>query len=134
MNGFLQWKKLNRRLGQYKVKYINNPFDMVLKATKELYPKTRAWIQFNSSIKFKRFLWFRFGYCGYKNFSDKNDIQVSVIDISTNIPFEAMVETLAHELAHVVVGLNERHDEKWLEAFDKINKKYYEIVLSRGAI
>lgn len=35
-----------------------------------------------------------------------------------------MMETLAHELAHVIVGPNHDHDEKWEEVFDNIFNEY----------
>ena len=34
------------------------------------------------------------------------------------------VETLAHELAHVAVGVEHEHDAVWEEAFDKIFAEY----------
>ena len=42
--------------------------------------------------------------------------------------FEAdAVEVLAHELAHVAVGIEHDHDEVWQEAFDKIFEEYNRI-------
>lgn len=37
------------------------------------------------------------------------------------------VEVLAHELAHVAVGIEHDHDEVWQEAFDKIFEEYNRI-------
>lgn len=110
------------------MKFINNPFDIVIKAVDELYPNTRAWIQFNPNIKPRKFLWWRFGCCGCTTFPEKGDIQVPIIDISTNIPFEAMLEILAHELAHVVAGVDAKHNKGWEEVFHNINIKYYDIL------
>ena len=37
------------------------------------------------------------------------------------------VETFAHELAHVAVGVEHEHDSVWEEAFDKIFAEYNRI-------
>jgi predicted metal-dependent hydrolase len=108
------------------MKYINNPLDTVIEAVEKLYPNINANIQFNPNIKPHKFLWFNWGYCGYTTFPEDNS--TPLIDISTNIPFVGMVEVLAHELAHVIVGIKEQHNKNWEEVFDNIQKKYYELM------
>ena len=109
------------------ITYINNPFDTVIEAVKELYPETKAEIQFNPNIKFKKFLWFKFGHCGETIFPDDNSIPL--INISTNIPFMHMPEILGHELAHVIVGKENEHNEVWQKVFHEIQEKFTEIVM-----
>ncbi|MGB9660678.1 MAG: ClpX C4-type zinc finger protein [Moorellaceae bacterium] len=110
--------------GDIGVRFINNPFDIVIQAVKELYPDTQALIQFNPNLRGKEYR-----ECGRTIFPD--DGGIPLIDISTNIPFEAMVEILAHEIAHVVVGPDvepeEEHGKKWEEVFEAIHKKYMEL-------
>jgi hypothetical protein len=106
------------------MEFINNPFDMVIQAVKELYPDTKAYIQFNPYMKYHKFLCFHIGECGCTTF---NSGSIPVIDISTHIPFEAMIEILAHELSHVVAGEKHGHDETWNKIFDNIHKRYTEI-------
>ena len=106
------------------MKFINNPFDIVIQAVKELYPDTHALIQFNPDLRGKKY-----GECGCTTFPDNPNDPI-IVDISTNIPFNAMIEVLAHELAHVVVRLNEEddHGERWQEVFEAIYRKYNELV------
>lgn len=107
---------------------INNPFDMVIKAAKNLYPDMKADIQFNPTLKCWKLFNLHFGKCGRTTF---NKGQAPIVDISTNIPFEAMVEVLAHELAHVAVGPKEKHNSVWENAFDAIHKEYSKLVMER---
>lgn len=93
-----------------------NPFNLVIQAVKELYPDTKALIEFNPVIE----------ECGCTTFPYDNG--KPVIDISTNIPVGAAVETLAHELAHVIAGIVHGHDDTWEDVFDSIHKKYTELV------
>lgn len=103
--------------------FINNdPFAGVLHATENLYPGIATNIQFRPDMKYRRFLWFRFGRCGCTTFP--KDGGVPLIDISTNIPFTAMVEVLAHELAHVVAGEAAGHGAAWQDAFGAIHQEY----------
>jgi len=106
------------------LKFINNPFDVIIKAVEELYPSTYALIQFNPELR-----GIEYGECGCTNFP-KNSNEEILIDISTNIPFEHMVEILAHELAHVIVGICEKddHGEKWQNVFEAIHVKYEELI------
>ena len=107
------------------MRIVNNPFEVVMQAVEELYPGTKAEIQFNPNIKYRKWLFFKCEHCGSTFFPD--DGGTPIIDISTNIPFEAMVETLGHELAHVVAGVDEGHGKEWQKAFDNIRVKYHEI-------
>lgn len=103
------------------MKIINNPFEKVIQAVKELYSDTEAVIQFNPNLRGSEYR-----ECGCTTFPEDNSIPI--IDISTNIPFEAMIEILAHELAHVVVGKEAGHKKEWEAVFDKIQEKYIELV------
>ncbi len=107
------------------IEIINNPFDIVIQAVEELYPDTQALIQFNPTLRGREYR-----ECGRTIFPD--DGSIPLIDISTNIPFDVMVEILAHELAHVIIGadveIEEEHGKQWEKVFDAIHKKYMELV------
>jgi len=61
-------------------------------------------------------------------FPDENsDFEIPVVEVSTNIPFTAMIEILAHELAHVIAGIESGHGEKWDAIFEAIHRKYNEL-------
>jgi hypothetical protein len=103
------------------IQIVNNPFEAVIKAATSIYPDMEAAVQFNPTIKFKKILFFTFGCCGFTTFRDN---RIPLIDISTNIPFEAIVETMAHELAHIICGPGSKHDEQWSRTFERIKEEY----------
>jgi hypothetical protein len=106
------------------MKIINNPFDTVIRAVQELYPGTQALIQFNPDLRGEKH-----GECGCTSFPDDEGQEI-LVDISTNIPFLAMIEILAHELAHVVTGpnLDDDHGPEWQSVFNAIQVKYEELI------
>ncbi|NLX01339.1 MAG: hypothetical protein GXY40_02280 [Syntrophomonadaceae bacterium] len=110
------------------MKFINNPFDIVIRATLELYPdldKKEILIQFDPDLRGREY-----GECGYVCFPEEGETEY-LISISINIPFEYMPEILAHELAHIIVGLGpEEHGEEWEKVFDTIYTKCQEIIES----
>lgn len=112
-----------------RIKIANDPFSLVLRAAENLYPGTEADIQFNPNMKYHKFLFFRFGKCGCTTFPD--DGGIPLIDISTHIPFTAMAEILAHELAHVVTGSGQGHNQAWRDAFSAIHHEYNKLVESQ---
>lgn len=50
-----------------------------------------------------------------------------MVFVTPNIPVCDCAEILAHELAHVAVGVEEDHGEKWEKAFDSIFSEYNRI-------
>lgn len=109
-------------------RFINNPFDILMKVF-DTYCLDKIKIVFDEKLKPKRFLMFTIGACGYTTFNDDGSI---TINISTNIPFEAMVETLAHELAHVMTGpTKEEHSITWEKNFRRIHEDYNRILSER---
>jgi hypothetical protein len=98
--------------------YLNNisfydPINLLFDIVEELYPDTRAFIQFDSSIK---------GGYGYTCFPE--DKSIPVVNILPTLEYGATLEVIAHELAHVVSGENHEHDKKWESVFNNIHKRY----------
>lgn len=62
--------------------------------------------------------------CGLVDFADDGSVAVFV---KPSLEVSDAVEILAHELAHVAVGVEHDHDEVWQEAFDKIFEEYNRI-------
>ena len=58
---------------------------------------------------------------GVTDFLDNNEI---IIYIDPQLSVENAVEILAHELSHVVAGIENAHNEKWEEVFENIHKEY----------
>ena len=61
---------------------------------------------------------------GLTDFADDGSVAVFV---KPSLEVADAVEILAHELAHVAVGVEHSHDETWHEAFDKIFEEYNRI-------
>lgn len=61
---------------------------------------------------------------GLTDFADDGSVAVFV---KPSLEVADAVEVLAHELAHVAVGVEHDHDEVWQEAFDKIFEEYNRI-------
>lgn len=112
-----------------KLKILNNPFETVLEATRQLFPDKSAFVIFDPDLKYRKFLWIKLGHCGETLFPD--DGSVPIVRVSSQIPFEAMIEVLAHELAHVAVGVGNGHNSIWKRAFDDIHSCYEEIMESK---
>lgn len=102
--------------------FINDPFSIIDDVAKELNPDVNYISFLDPSIKFKKFLFVRHGACGYTLFPSDGD--VPEIHISTNIPFEAMPETYAHEVAHVLTPEDKDHGEQWNDTFAEMQKRY----------
>lgn len=58
---------------------------------------------------------------GLTEFDDDGSVWVFV---KATIPVKDAVEILAHELAHVAVGMSENHSERWENAFEAIRCEY----------
>lgn len=105
------------------LKIIGSPLELMLQKAKELYPDLKANIFFTSNMPNNE------KAAGCTLFPDNGDNPE--IFISVDIPFSAVLETLAHELAHVVVGYEyrEKHSKQWQMVFDKIYDKWSESFL-----
>jgi hypothetical protein len=56
-----------------------------------------------------------------------NDGSIPTVIIYSDHPVSIQVETLAHELAHVAVGVEHGHDSVWEEAFEAIHVEFEKI-------
>ena len=102
--------------------FDNDPFVMVWQAYRNLWPGSPApsveWTHIDQDDE-------EVGDSfGYTIFTDDGEIAVFV---SCDIPVVSAVEILAHELAHVAVGAEEDHGEKWEAAFEAIFQEYNRI-------
>ena len=97
--------------------FINDMFSVVYKAFKNLYPDKKCEIQWVPD-NFKE----NDEECyGCTDFQDDGTVLVCV---SALIPVKDAVEVLAHELAHVAVGIANEHNKQWEDAFEAIFVEY----------
>lgn len=61
---------------------------------------------------------------GSTTFGDDGAIEICV---SGNIKVLDAAEVFAHELAHLVAGVNAKHGDEWEDAFERIYRKYFEL-------
>lgn len=97
------------------VKWLNTPFDDVIQAAKNIYGDIECEIEIGQGLQKEQKAY------GVTNWCEDGRI---IITLDADTPYVHLMETLAHELAHVVVGANHEHDEVWEKAFDNINKEY----------
>jgi hypothetical protein len=102
------------------IKVLYNPMDDVFKAIHDLYPNIEAELVFHPGWE---------DHFGETIFHD--DGSVPMIQISGQMPFEAVLEIIAHEAAHVIAGEGHGHDEILDKHFERINARYLEIVMAQ---
>ena len=96
----------------------NDPISGVINAFQQLYPHVSCEIWYDDRLprhgKNRR--------CGETLFPD--DGTVPIISIRPDIPFSAVPEIMAHELAHAAAPDDDKHSEKWTAAYDAIYDRY----------
>jgi Zn-dependent peptidase ImmA (M78 family) len=111
------------------IKYDINPFEIILEVVNRCYPTFDAKISFVPEEDFEEMMK-RWGAtdtevkeaCGVTMFDD--ECKTTIICINASIPCYAAVEVIAHEVAHVVAGVDAEHGEKWENEFNKIHIEY----------
>lgn len=101
--------------------FQNDMFAMVWSAFKRLYPDKNCEIYWEPQIRDAEDG--KPAY-GMTDFADDGSVAVFV---KPSLEVADAVEVLAHELAHVAVGIEHDHDEVWQEAFNKIFEEYNHI-------
>lgn len=101
--------------------FENDIFGMIWQAFKKLYPNKKCKCFYDPTIEENKN---GDKVYGVTEFLDDGEIIVSIIP---ELPVCDCAEIFAHELAHVAVGANHNHDEKWEKSFDDIFKEYNRI-------
>jgi len=103
------------------IKYYD-PFRMMIFAAKEVYPALSCIIQFDPELACPP-------YGETISFGKK-----LIISIAHKVSVMDALEILAHELAHVSVGIKEGHNKVWEEAMHKIIAVYQNNILNQKAL
>lgn len=106
---------------KYNTVFINDPFTMVYEAFGNLYPDKHCICQWAPKIRADED---GSPVLGLTNFGEDGEINVY---ISSSLKVEDAMDILAHELAHVAVGIDHDHDEVWEKAYDDIFDEYNRI-------
>lgn len=101
--------------------FQNDMFSIVWQAFKNLYPDKDCQVYWEPQIRDEED---GKPVYGLTDFGDDGTVSVFV---KPSLEAADAVEILAHELAHVAVGIEHDHDEVWQEVFDKIFDEYNRI-------
>ncbi|SJP48374.1 hypothetical protein [Clostridioides difficile] len=96
------------------IKWLNTPIEDVVQSVINLYGDIDCEICFDYGLIAE-------GNYGVTTFCDDG---TKVITLAIETTLDVLCETLAHELAHVIVGIEHDHDEVWEKCFDSIHKEY----------
>lgn len=102
--------------------FQNDPFADVWQAFKNLYPGKECEVFWETQIRESED-----GHPVY-GLTDFGDDGTVCVFIDAHLSVVDAVEILAHELAHVAVGIEAEHDERWDAAFEAIYQEYMRIV------
>lgn len=101
--------------------FKNDTFSLVWQAFKNLYPDKECECFWESHIRDD-------GegneIFGLTDFGDDGSV---VVFVRADLTVSVATEILAHELAHVAVGVDHDHDEAWESAFEAIFQEYHRI-------
>lgn len=97
------------------IKWFNTPFEDVIQSATNIYGELNCEIGFNPKLHCEEEAY------GVTQWCEDGTVVVQ-LDADTSITH--LIEILAHELAHVIIGKDEEHTEKWEKAFDNIFKEY----------
>lgn len=103
--------------------FVNDPLRVICEIAHEIKPDIEVDVQYHEGLE----------GAGCTTFPD--DGERPLIDINPAIPFGAVVEILAHELSHVIVGKTEGdgHTPEWKKTFNEIHKRY-EARITQGGL
>lgn len=100
--------------------FENDPFALVYQAFKNLYPDKNCSIWWKPNLKDDtgKIVF------GITTFLPDGEI---IVTINPDINVSDAIEVLAHELAHVVAGVENEHGPEWKTAFNAIGVEYEHI-------
>lgn len=106
---------------EYRHPFENDPFGVIWEAFRNLWPDAVCTVGWDGSIRDEN----GEPVAGVTVFEDGAAPHVAV---NPSLEVWDATEVLAHELAHVAVGIDEQHGEKWRAAFDAIHAEYDRLV------
>lgn len=105
------------------IKFLNNPYTWVLEAAEKVSPGISADVVFYDRNQWRKE--FDKRAWGVTIFPDDGTDPLIVLRADLNLV--ESTEILAHELAHVIVGGNEEHNEIFELKFEELHRAYDEI-------
>lgn len=107
---------------EWKSPFKNDPFVMLAKAYDNLYDNPYVAVIEQHIDDKEKIHEEKYGYTSFPT-----DGGVPTVVIFAEHAIHIQIETFAHELAHVAVGIDQEHNSEWEKAFDNIKKEYDKI-------
>lgn len=101
--------------------FENDPFYLIAKAFKNLYPNKRYTAYWEPNIRDGE------GGTEVYGLTDFGDDGKVTVFVKPSLSVSDAAEIFAHELSHVAVGVEHEHDDEWNEAFSSIFDEYNRI-------
>lgn len=101
--------------------FDNDPFAMVWKAFHNLWPDAVCEVCWRGGLRDEEGMF----VAGVTTFVPD---EIPEVAINPSLEVWDAVEVLAHELAHVAVGIDEGHGDAWEKAFSAIHEEYERIL------
>lgn len=102
--------------------FQNDPFAVIYQAFANLFPGKECVCYWHDEIRPSED-----GSTVYGLTDFPDDATAPAVFVSSNLSINNAAEILAHELAHVAVGVEHDHDAVWEKAFDDIYQEYIRI-------
>ena len=100
------------------MRIINDPFNTLYEVIDELYPDLDCDVQYSEELNIDGNT---YGVAIFPQDGSK-----PLIELDPNQSVLDVLEVIAHEVAHVIAGLEADHGEKWEREFTKIHEKFLE--------
>lgn len=104
------------------IKWLNTPFEDVIQAAINIRGDINCEIVFNPELYNEDNIY------GATHFREDGSV---LIELDTNMQMSSLLETLSHELAHVIAGKEAEHNEKWEKIFEDIYAEYNRYCMSK---
>lgn len=101
---------------------FNNPLQILIDIVRKDFPNLNIYIQFSDSLMLNN----EDGPFGETSNDKENNFYI--ITLEARLPFINILEILAHELSHVIVGVEEDHNGKWEQMFSYLFSEYNKII------
>lgn len=103
--------------------FSNDPFAVVFQVFTKLYPHAECDVVWVEQLRDDEG-GVVYGVTTYP----ASEGEIPLVEISAELTVQDAVEILAHELAHVAVGMDAGHGEAWEKAFQRIHQEYVDMM------
>jgi len=96
---------------------FQDPIQVIIDIFEQRHPKKKVIVQYVQGMKEKA--------DAYGETFFPNDGGIPIVSIDVEISIIGAIDVLAHELAHVAIGPDGKHGEKWDNEYTEINNSFH---------